>query len=115
MNIRFLIKKLKLRLITLYYKLIHNLNVGLLSSNNATIYPATGKGKFVSVYQKGKIIQIINEDKDLDYNEIRIIPTKYNHGISIEKWKGDELIYRTHLNIEQLGSRQVYMGHVEKK
>lgn len=115
MKIRFLIKKYKLKLITSYYKLIYNLNVGYVTRVHATTYPATGKGKYVSVYQKGKIIQILNESKDLDYSEIRIIPTKYNHGIFIEKWKGNELVYRTSLDIEQLGSRQVYMGHVEKK
>lgn len=110
----YIIKRLKLKLITLYYKLFYNLNVGISRKNpHTTIYPATGKGQFVSVYQKGKIIQIIDERKEID--EIRIIPTNYNHGIFIEKWRKNELIYRNHLDIEQLGSKRIYMGHIEKK
>lgn len=107
-------KKLKRKLVRLYYKLFHNINVGSGIVNvNSTIYPATGKGKYVSVYQKGKVIQIIDETKE--FGEIRIIPTKYNHGIFIEKWENDELKYRTHLTIEQLASKRIYMGHVEKE
>ena len=106
------IREIKRRLITLYYKLFYNIDVGFGRANvNSTIYPATGKGKYVSVYQKGKIIQIIDESKE--FGEIRIIPTQYNHGIFIEKWENNELIYRTHLNIEQLGSRRIYMSNVE--
>lgn len=106
--------KIILKLITLYYKLFFNLNVGFFSGKNPHIstYPATGKGKFLSIYQKGKVIQIIDENKEL--GEIRIIPTIFNGGIFIERWKDNKLIYRNHLDFNQLCSKQIYMGHIEK-
>ena len=48
---------------------------------NGTMIPVTGKGKYVSVFTKGQIIQIKHESgyEHLEFDEIRIIPYKDNH------------------------------------
>lgn len=53
-----------------------------------------GKNKYVSVYTKGQIIQIKEENKsyNLEYDEIRIIPYKENHGIMVEQLKNGKMI-----------------------
>lgn len=62
------------------YKNIYKFNM---SGFDGTMVPNTGKGKYVSVYTKGQIIQIIDEENSHD--EIRIIPYQPNHGVMIER------------------------------
>jgi hypothetical protein len=85
----------------IYYKYIHKFKV---TGDNKILIPKTGKGEFVSVYTKGEIIQIINEDEDLDlkFDEIKIIPYQPNHGIMIERYKNNKLIDRNTLGIEDI-------------
>ena len=80
----------------LFYKILYGWKMGF----NYTFITNTGKGKYVSVYRKGDIIQILDEERV--HNEVRIIPYQPNHGVMIEIWKNDKLISRNNLDIEQL-------------
>ncbi len=73
-----------------YYSRVHKFDMDGLGG---TMIPKTGKGKFVSVYSKGQIIQIKHESgyDHLEYDEIRIIPCQYNHGVMIERFKNGKL------------------------
>lgn len=79
----------------MYYKYVHHFNVDLW---NGTMMPDCGKGKFVSVYVKGEIIEIIDETKK--YDTIRIIPYQPNHGVMIERIKDGKMIGRNRLSID---------------
>lgn len=91
----------------IYYKYIHGFDM----SFNGTMVPKTGKGQFVSVYQKGKIIQIIDEEGR--YDEIRIIPYKENHGVMVETWRNGKMRGRSLLDIIQLNKGIIYASNVE--
>jgi len=93
--------KIDRKVTTFYYRLFHKIDVGPLKEN-VTIFPSTGKGKFVSVYLKGEIIQIIDETGKLD--EIRVLPIQYNHGIMIEKLKHGKVKSRILLDNEDLNN-----------
>ena len=97
-----------LKLKKLYYKIFHNLNVG---GFNGTLLPKTGKGIYVSVYVKGKIIQIVDENNQ--YNEIRIIPYQPNHGVMVEIIKDGIVKERKLLDINQLNKNIIYASNVE--
>ena len=92
----------------MYYKVFYNFNRG----DQGMMLPKTGKGKFVSVYSKGKIIQIIDERGKSD--EIRIIPYQPNHGIMVEQWKNGKLCCRNLLDIEQLQKSVIFASNVEQ-
>jgi|ERR1035437_4608557 hypothetical protein len=91
-----------------YYKTIYKFNM---NSFNGTMLPKTGKGKYVSVYCKGDIIQIIDERGE--NNEIRIIPYQPNHGIMIESLKNGKLVWRNLLDITQLNNHLIYYSNIE--
>ena len=102
--------RLRYRFKVIYYKLLYgfDMRVGVPSS---TMIPQTGKGKFVSVYQKGKIIQIIDESGQ--HGEIRIIPFQPNHGIMVERWRDGKPYCRWHMDIEQLQKDAIYRSNLK--
>ena len=89
-----------------------------MSGFGGTLLPHTGKGKYVSVYTKGKIIQIVNEKGNENlgcfYNEIRIIPYQPNHGIMVETLKDGKLVSRNLLDIRQLNKDIIFASNVEQ-
>ena len=98
----------KTDIIILFYKLRYGFKVGKYD----TLMPETGKGKYVSVYRKGDIIQIIDETGK--NNEIRIIPYQPNHGVMIEVLKNGKIYSRNTLDIEQLNKSIIYHTEIEK-
>lgn len=98
------IRKLK----RFYYEFFYGFDMNYRSG---TMLPKTGKGKYVSVYRKGDIIQIIDERSE--NNEIRIIPFQPNHGVMIESLKNGKLITRNHLDIEKLNTDRIYFSYSE--
>jgi len=83
---------------------------------NGTMLPKTGKGKFVSVYSKGQIIQIKSESgyDHLEFDEIRIIPYKENHGVMIERLTNGVLIERNLLDLNQFNKGVIFASNVEQ-
>lgn len=97
----------------LFYKFIYGWNMNGFSG---TLIPNTGKGKYVSVYRKGDVIQIKHESgyyDDLQFDEIRIIPYQPNHGVMVERWKGGKMKDRHHLDIKQLNKSIIFASNVE--
>ena len=82
-----------------YYKLRYDITLHML---DGSMVPETGKGKFVSVYTKGQIIQIKQEklDSEILYDEVRIIPCQYNHGIMVERLINGDIVERFHITLE---------------
>lgn len=68
------ISKIKRNVIFFLYKKLYNIEM---KGFHGSMRPSTGKGKYVSVYRKRDIIEIINEKKD---EMVRIIPYEPNHG-----------------------------------
>lgn len=99
----------------LYYSKIHGFNM---SPMNGTMLPKTGKGKYVSVYSKGEIIQIKHETGyehlNLEYDEIRIIPYQENHGVMVERFKDGKMCDRHLLDIIQLNKSIIFASNVEQ-
>lgn len=79
---------------------------------NGTMHPQTGKGEYVSVYSKGGIIQIIDEEGK--YDEIRIIPCQHNHGVMVEKIIDGKVSSRNQLDIRQLNKGIIFASNVEQ-
>lgn len=104
---------LKCDLKRLYYSKIHGFNM---DGFDGTLLPTTGKGKFVSVYSKGQIIQIKHESgyEHLEYDEIRIIPYKENHGVMVEKFKDGKLHGRDILDLNQFNKSIIFASNVER-
>ena len=92
----------------LFYKFFYGWKLG---GFNGTMIPSTGKGKYVSVYRKGDIIQIVDEEGVHD--EIRIIPYKQNHGVMIERLKNGKMHSRYHLGIDQLNKDIIFASNIE--
>lgn len=103
-------KRVRYNLNKRYYKLRYGFTMGM-GMPGGTMMPQTGKGKFVSVYQKGKIIQIIDESGE--HGEIRIIPFQPNHGVMVERWRDGKPYCRWHMDIEQLQKDAIYRANVE--
>ena len=93
----------------LYYKIFHKWNIGI---EKGTMIPKTGKGKYVSVYRKGDVIQIVDEEGI--YDEIRIIPYQPNHGVMIERLKDGKVKERHHLGIDQLNKNLIFASNIEQ-
>lgn len=91
-----------------YYSKIHGFN--------GTMIPTIGKGRFVSVYSKGKIIQIKHESgyEHLEYDEIRIIPCKENHGVMVERFKNGKMCERNHIDLSQFNKGIIFSSNVEQ-
>ena len=89
------------------YKLFHGWEMG----GNGTMLPKLGRGKYVSVYSKGPITQVVNEEKN---EEIRIIPYQPNHGVMVEYWEDGKMRWRQHLDLRQLKKSVVYASNVEQ-
>lgn len=89
-----------------YYKLRYNITLHML---DGSMMPKTGKDKFVSVYTKGQIIQIKQEKKNnkIKYDEIRIIPCQYNHGIMIERLTNGKMLFRTSITLEDFNKKDI--------
>lgn len=96
-----------------YYSKIHKFNMG---GFNGTMIPKTGKGKFVSVYTKGQIIQIKHESgyENLEFDEIRIIPYKENHGVMVERFTNGVMRDRNLLDIVQFNKGIIFASNVEQ-
>ena len=96
-----------------YYSKVHGFNM---NGYNGTMIPTTGKGKFVSVYSKGKIIQIKHESgyEHLEYDEIRIIPCKENHGVMVERFKNGKMCERNHMDLNQFNKGIIFASNVEQ-
>jgi hypothetical protein len=96
-----------------YYSKIHGFKMGAF---DGTMIPITGKGKFVSVYSKGEIIQIKHERgyEHLEYDEIRIIPCQENHGVMVERFKGDKMCDRKHMDLNQFNKGIIFASNVEQ-
>ena len=104
-------KRFRYRLKGKYYKLLYGFAMGI-GVRGGTMIPQTGKGKYVSVYQKGKIIQIIDESGV--HGEIRIIPFQPNHGIMVERWRDGKMYGRNHMDIQQLQKGIIYASNIEQ-
>jgi hypothetical protein len=87
-----------------------------MSGVNGTLLPITGKGEYVSVYTKGQIIQIKDENNyhNLEFDEIRIIPYQPNHGVMIERCKNGIMRDRHLLDIEQFNKSVIFVSNIEK-
>jgi hypothetical protein len=98
----------------LYYSKIHKFNMDGL--NGGTMIPKTGKGKFVSVFTKGQIIQIKHESgyKELEFDEIRIIPYKENHGVMVERLANGKMVDRNLLDINQFNKSIIFASNIEQ-
>ena len=110
---RFWISWLKNDIKRLYYSKIHKFNMG---EFKGTMIPNTGKGKFVSVFTKGQIIQIKNENgyEHLKYDEIRIIPCQYNHGVMIERFKNGKMHDRFSMDLVQFNKDIIFARNIEQ-
>lgn len=100
-----------------FKRLFYNIAYGFkMRGVGATLLPKTGKGKFVSVYTKGQIIQIKSEEgyTDVPYDEIRIIPCQYNHGIMVERFKENKLKDRNLLSMQQFSKDIIFASNVEQ-
>lgn len=98
---------LKMDIQKFFYKNVFGLDV--------TFLPQTGKGKFVSVFLKGKIIQIKSEsNRIVEFDEIRIIPYQPNHGVMVESLKDGKLYSRNILDIDQLQKNIIFATNVEQ-
>ena len=98
----------------IYYRLFHNINC---YGFHGTLLPSTGKGQFVSVYSKGNIIQIKQEDSyspNLEFDEIRIIPCQPNHGVMVERFKNGVMADRQLLSIDQLNKDAIFASNIEQ-
>lgn len=96
-----------------YYKHIHKFNM---DGMNGTLIPSTGKGPYVSTYTKGKIIQIKHESgyEHLEFDEIRIIPYKSNHGVMIERFSNGVMRDRQHMDLTQFNKSIIFASNVEQ-
>jgi hypothetical protein len=110
---RFWISWLKKDIQRLYYSKIHKFNM---DGFNGTMLPNTGKGKFVSVFTKGQIIQIKHESgyEHLTYDEIRIIPYKENHGVMVERFRNGKMYDRNLLDIGQFNKGVIFASNVDQ-
>lgn len=81
-----------------------------------TMTPSTGKGKYVSVYSKGEIIQIKHESgyEHLKYDEIRIIPCKENHGVMVEQFQNGKRCGRYMMDLSQFNKDIIFASNVEQ-
>ena len=97
-----------------YYSKVHGFNMN--AFDGWTMLPTTGKGKFISVYSKGEIIQIKHESgyEHLEYDEIRIIPCKENHGVMVERFKNGKMCDRKHMNLKQFNKGIIFASNVEQ-
>lgn len=97
----------------IYYKYVHGFNMG---GFNGTLIPTTGKGEYVSTYSKGQIIQIKHERgyEDLEYDEIRIIPCKSNHGVMVERFTNGVMRDRNLLDLTQFNKGVIFASNVEQ-
>lgn len=98
---------LKSDLSRFYYKNRWKFNM----DGHGTMIPDTGKGKYISVYVKGKITQIVNEEYP---EEIRIIPYQPNHGVMVEYWEKGIMRWRNHLDLHQLSKNIIFASNVEE-
>jgi hypothetical protein len=96
-----------------YYSKINKFNM---DGYNGTLLPITGKGKYVSVYTKGQIIQIKGEieNSELKFDEIRIIPYQPNHGVMIERLTNGVLMDRQNLDIDQFNKGIIFASNIEQ-
>jgi len=96
-----------------YYSKIHGFKMGAF---NGTMIPITGKGEYISVYSKGEIIQIKHERgyEHLEYDEIRIIPHQYHHGVMVERFKNGKMRDRTPMDLDQFNKGIIFASNVEK-
>ncbi len=78
---------------------------------NGTLLPVTGSGKYVSVYVKGKLTQMVDEDTG---EEIILIPYQPNHGVMVEYWKDGKMRWRNHLDLNQFKKNVIYASNVEQ-
>lgn len=97
----------------IYYNKIYNF---IMDGIGGTLLPSTGKGKYVSVYSKGEIIQIKHESgyEHLEYDEIRIIPYKENHGIMVERFKNGKLCDRNIIDLVQFNKSIIFSKNIEQ-
>ena len=81
-----------------------------------TLLPQTGKGKYVSVYSKGEIIQIKHETgyEHLEFDEIRIIPCQRNHGVMVERFSKGKMRDRSLLDLNQFNKGIIFATNVEQ-
>ena len=98
-----------------YYSKIHGLNM-CPYNGSGSIIPTPGKGKYVSVYSKGEIIQIKHESgyEHLEYDEIRIIPCKENHGVMVERFKKGKMCSRNLMDLTQFNKSIIFASNVEE-
>ena len=85
-----------------YYSKIHGFNM---DGFNGTMIPTTGKGKFISVYSKGRIIQIKHENgyEHLEY-----------HGVMVERFKNGKMCDRNHVDLNQFNKGIIFASNVEQ-
>ena len=96
-----------------YYSKIYGFKMDGMSG---TLIPKSGKGKYVSVFSKGEIIQIKHESgyEFLEYDEIRIIPYQENHGVMVERFKKGDMVDRHLLDIAQFNKGIIFASNIEQ-
>ena len=77
-----------------YYRLRYRVPVG----EHGTMMPSLGRGKFVSVKQRGPFLDLTDERNG---ELIRLIPYQPNHGLMVEMWRDGKLYWRMHCGIEE--------------
>jgi len=85
-----------IRDITIAY---YNIRYGMKLGGNFTCIPTLGKGKYVSVYRSGDIVDVVSETKD---EMFRWIPYQENHGFMVEHWIDGKMNSRLHFGIEDM-------------
>jgi hypothetical protein len=91
-----------------FYKTFHNIDM---KGFGGSMLPKLGKGKFVSVYRKKDIIDIVSEENN---KFIRLIPYQPNHGLMVEYWVDGRMRWRNHLDLNMLSRNSLYGNIVEE-
>lgn len=86
-----------------YMRLRYGMTIG---GNHGTTPPVYGRGVYASVLNQGGIIRII--DHMGRYDEIRIIPAQYNHGIMVETVQDGQVMGRNLLTLAHLTNQRLY-------
>ncbi len=96
-----------------WYRIRYRVPVRGLGAGSSTMAPKLGRGKYVSVIQRGPFTDIRDERTG---ELIRLIPYQPNHGIMVEFWPNpDRLEWRTHADFEILKAIQKTSSEVSHR
>lgn len=82
---------------------------------NIPLNPKTGVGSYCTVKVIGDITIIKYHDKDVyEFDEVRIIPMDYNHGVGIERYNNGVMCDRHIMTINQFQKDIIFASNVEQ-